>query len=147
MRPRGSRISSKESLHIASSPTKVFCSYHTSRQGALSKRDGVLERARLPASAPAASQTEVLLFQMVHASWWYYFSKFTEFFDTVSGSGGAAAVVGNRDSKKWRDSLITSSLMIPIGRPRSGLTRRMWFLPGCAYLFNSAPTLEFRPSR
>lgn len=22
-------------------------------------------------------------FQMVHASWWYYFSKFTEFFDTV----------------------------------------------------------------
>lgn len=23
-------------------------------------------------------------FQMVHASWWYYFSKFTEFFDTVS---------------------------------------------------------------
>lgn len=21
---------------------------------------------------------------MVHASWWYYFSKFTEFFDTVS---------------------------------------------------------------
>ena len=23
------------------------------------------------------------IFQMVHASWWYYFSKFTEFFDTV----------------------------------------------------------------
>lgn len=22
--------------------------------------------------------------QMVHACWWYYFSKFTEFFDTVS---------------------------------------------------------------
>lgn len=26
---------------------------------------------------------KVLKSQMVHASWWYYFSKFTEFMDTV----------------------------------------------------------------
>uniref|UniRef100_A0A182TUC0 Elongation of very long chain fatty acids protein n=1 Tax=Anopheles melas TaxID=34690 RepID=A0A182TUC0_9DIPT len=25
--------------------------------------------------------------RMVHACWWYYFSKFTEFFDTVAGKG------------------------------------------------------------
>lgn len=24
-----------------------------------------------------------LIFQMVNVCWWYYFSKFTEFFDTV----------------------------------------------------------------
>jgi len=26
---------------------------------------------------------DTLKSQMVHASWWYYFSKFTEFMDTV----------------------------------------------------------------
>lgn len=31
--------------------------------------------------------------QMVHACWWYYFSKFTEFFDTVSCGSTANCLV------------------------------------------------------